>query len=261
MNDFIEYKNSKLFYRRQGAGPKTILIFHGFGQDHSVFDSWTDKLSDDYTMISFDLFFHGDSVWSEPNPVAKEDWKKIIELLFQKEKINDIELAGFSMGGKFAFATLEMLAERVKRIILIAPDGIKVNFWYRLATYPVAMRMLFESLVSKPRLFFSLAKSLEAIGFINKYLFRFVTLQMNTQEKRQQVYSTWIQFRQLKFDMRSVASLINDRKIALQIIVGKYDKVIPAKDMNRLLKYVPKGKLEIIETGHNNLIDKAVDFI
>jgi pimeloyl-ACP methyl ester carboxylesterase len=261
MNDFIEYKASKLYYIKHGAGQKSILLFHGFGQDHSAFDSWIEKLESEYTIISFDLFFHGNSVWNEPYAVAKQDWKKIIELLIQEERLNQFELAGFSMGGKFAFATLEMFPERVRKMTLIAPDGIKVNFWYRLATYPLAMRALFESIVANPTVFFSFARFLEAIGIINKYLIRFVMVQMDTPEKRRQVYCTWIQFRLLKFRMRSIGELINKKKIELQIVVGKYDKVIPAKDMNRLLKYVPEGKLEIIDTGHNNLVDKAAEFI
>jgi len=261
MNDFIEYKGSKLYYYKQGTGRKSILVFHGFGQDHSAFASWIEKLKDEYTLISFDLFFHGSSVWVAPDAVDKEDWGNIMETLIYKEKLEDIELAGFSMGGKFAFATLEMFPAKVRRMILIAPDGIKINFWYRLATYPIAMRALFESVVASPKLFFSLARSLEAIGVINKYLLRFVVLQMDTPQKRHQVYCTWIQFRLLRFDMRFIAELINKEKIDLKVIVGKHDKVIPATDMHRLLKYVPSAHLEVIDGGHNNLIDKAAEFL
>jgi pimeloyl-ACP methyl ester carboxylesterase len=123
------------------------------------------------------------------------------------------------------------------------------------------MRALFESVVASPKLFFSLARSLEAIGVINKYLLRFVVLQMDTPQKRHQVYCTWIQFRLLRFDMRFIAELINKEKIDLKVIVGKHDKVIPATDMHRLLKYVPSAHLEVIDGGHNNLIDKAAEFL
>jgi pimeloyl-ACP methyl ester carboxylesterase len=260
MNLFIEYQNSKLFYYKYGVGQKAILLFHGFGQDYTAFESWIEELKNDFTIYSFDLFLHGQSTWAE-RPLEKEDWKNVMELFFQKEKINQFELAGFSMGGKFAFATLEAFPERIKRMVLIAPDGIKVNFWYRLATYPVAMRALFESFISKPNFFFSLARFLQSVRIIDKYLLRFVMLQMDTEEKRKRVYSTWIYFRHLKFEMRAIAELINQKNIALKIIVGRFDKVIPIKDMNRLLKHVPNGKLEILETGHNQLIPAAKEFI
>ena len=260
MSDFIEYQGSKLFYYRYGVGQKTILLFHGYGQDHSAFDSWIDQLKNDYMIYSFDLFLHGQSIWPE-RALEKEDWKNVITLFLQKEKIAEFELAGFSMGGKFAFATLEAFPQKAKRMLLIAPDGIKVNFWYRLATYPVMMRALFESFISKPTIFFSLARFLQSVGIIDKYLLRFVTLQMDTEEKRKRVYSTWIYFRHLKFEMSSIAELLIEKNIPLKIIVGRFDKVIPVKDMNILLKHVPNGQLEILETGHNQLIAAAKDFI
>jgi pimeloyl-ACP methyl ester carboxylesterase len=260
MNDFIEYEGSKLFYYKYGEGLKSILLFHGYGQDHAAFESWIDILKTDYTIYSFDLFLHGQSTWAE-RPLEKADWKNVVELLLQKEKINEFELAGFSMGGKFAFATLEAFPEKTKRMTLVAPDGIKVNFWYRLATYPVAMRWLFERFVSNPKTFFSLAKFLQAVGIIDKYLLRFVMLQMDTEEKRKRVYSTWIYFRHLKFEMKSIAELLIKEKTPLKIIVGRFDKVIPVKDMQRLLKHVPHGQLQVLEAGHNQLIDAAKDVI
>ena len=260
MKDLIEYKASKLFYYKYGVGQKAILLFHGYGQDHTAFESWIDLLKNDFTIYAFDLFLHGQSTWAE-RALEKEDWKNVITLFLQKEKINEFELAGFSMGGKFAFATLEAFPERTKRMLLVAPDGVKVNFWYRLATYPVAMRALFESFISKPDFFFSIAKFLQSVGIIDKYLLRFVMFQMDTEEKRKRVYSTWIYFRHLKFEMGSIANILIDKHIPLKIIVGKYDKVIPVKDMHILLKQVPHGQLQILETGHNQLIPAAKDYI
>jgi len=252
----INYNNSNLFYYKFGIGQKHILLFHGFGQDHTTFDSWIEVLKNDYTIYAFDLFFHGESVWNENHPLEKDDWKKILSIFFEKENINEFEVGGFSLGGKFALATLEAFPNQTKKIILAAPDGIKVNFWYGLATYPVLMRGIFETVVSKPQLFFSLAKFLQSIRVIDNYLLRFVVLQMDTEQKRKQVYAVWILFRPLKFDMKEIAQLINERKIGLKIMIGKFDRVIPVKEMNRLLKYVPEGKLKIIDAGHNNLIEK-----
>ncbi len=260
MQNQIDYKESKLFYYKYGAGQNTILLFHGYCQDHFAFESWIDQLKNDFTIYSFDLFLHGQSIWPE-RALEKEDWKNVITLFLQKEKITEFELAGFSMGGKFTFATLEAFPEKARRMVLIAPDGIKVNFWYHLATYPVIMRALFESFISNPSIFFSLARFLQSVGIIDKYLLRFVTFQMDTEEKRKRVYSTWIYFRHLKFDMNSIAELLIERNIPLKIVVGRFDKVIPVKDMQILLRHVPNGQLEILETGHNQLIAAAKDFV
>lgn len=38
MKELIEYNGSKLYYYKYGAGQKVILLFHGFGQDHTAFN-------------------------------------------------------------------------------------------------------------------------------------------------------------------------------------------------------------------------------
>jgi len=127
MIDRIVYLNSELFYFKEGAGNKTILLFHGFGQDHRAFESWNESLKNEYTIYTFDLFFHGNSRWQNNRALEKEDWKKVLQLFFDREKIEDFEIAGFSIGTKFVLAAMELFPDRVKRIILIAPDGISAN--------------------------------------------------------------------------------------------------------------------------------------
>ncbi|HEY5824200.1 MAG TPA: hypothetical protein VIT44_07545, partial [Cyclobacteriaceae bacterium] len=57
------FKNATLHYIKSGSGPKSLLLFHGFGQDHRSFDDLTIVLAGEYTLYSFDLFFHGESSW------------------------------------------------------------------------------------------------------------------------------------------------------------------------------------------------------
>ncbi|MBS1486882.1 MAG: alpha/beta hydrolase [Bacteroidetes bacterium] len=256
----IKYDTSNLQYYKNGNGAKTILLFHGFGQDHHAFDTWIERMKGEYTLYGFDLFFHGASDWHGSRPVEKEDWKNILEIFFQQESIHEFEMAGFSLGGKFVLATLEAFPQRVKKIWLLAPDGIKINFWYRLATYPLLTRALFHSFIFRPKIFFALIHFFDRFGLASKYLLRFALSQMDTEEKRKRVYHSWIYFRHLRFDMREVAAHINSHHIPLTVCVGKHDKVIPAKDMHRLLKFVPHGKFEVPDTGHNQLIEKVFPY-
>src|SRR5690349_13168365 len=98
----------ELFYTRIGNGGKNLLLFHGFGQDHSVFISIANAVSDQYTCYLFDIYFHGKSHWTaDEKPLEKEDWKRIIGDILHSNNISDFNLFGYSMGAKFAFATLE----------------------------------------------------------------------------------------------------------------------------------------------------------
>lgn len=50
----------KLYYRVSGHGPAVILV-HGNGEDHSVFDETAAPLSCDYTVYALDSRGHGKS--------------------------------------------------------------------------------------------------------------------------------------------------------------------------------------------------------
>lgn len=256
MDQSIQYENAELHYHVSGSGLKPLLVFHGFGQDHQTFSEFFGKIANQYTIYSFDIFFHGKSKWYSENPLEKTFWKELLSAFLNKHKIERFSVLGFSMGGKFALASLEVLPEKMESIFLLAPDGIRISPWYRFATFSGPTRNLLKSMILKPKRFQLIANLAFKLGFIGKGTLHFVESQMNKEEKREQVYYSWTVFRYLKFDIKKLASLINSNNISLTIIVGKYDKIITAKSMNRLLKRVNKHKFEILETGHNGLISK-----
>jgi pimeloyl-ACP methyl ester carboxylesterase len=256
-----EVNGSKLFYVREGQGPENLLFFHGFGQDHAVFLSLAKALSSRYTCYIFDLYFHGESTWQQnEQPLQKEDWKKIMAHFLEENHLEKFSLAGFSLGSKLALATLEAFPEKTTALFLLAPDGIKTNFWYRLATYPYLFRQLFKSMIVHPQRFLSLVKAFQAFGLLDKSLLRFAGSQMNTEEKRKRVYLSWVVFRPLKFDLEELASTINHYHIHTTIVTGKFDKVIRSKNMNRLIRHLQHPQVIVAETGHNRLLTHAIVF-
>ncbi len=258
---FIQYKNNRLHYDKGGNGSTPLLLFHGFGQSYKLFEDWIAELGDKYTLYPFDLFFHGQSEWNSEQPLEKSDWKNSIDLFLTNEGITTFEIAGFSLGGKFAMATLELFPERVKRIFLLAPDGIKTSAWYSLATYPVATRSLFKSMIKRPERFFLLINLARSLGLVDKGVIRFVENQMNTEAKRAQVYNSWVYFRHIAVDLNIIANLLNTNSIPLVLLVGKYDKVILAENMNILLDKLDSKQFNLLEAGHNDLIKQSLSIL
>lgn len=257
---YLSFNSSVLHYVKAGRGAENMLIFHGFGQDNTVFTSLVKELSDKYTLYIFDLFFHGKSMWDlDETPLEKSEWKEIMVRFLNENGIDKFSLAGFSLGGKFVLATLESFPEKTEKVILMAPDGIKTSFWYSLATYPVLFRKFFKSMIIHPQRFFKVAKLANKLGLADKGLVRFAQHQMNTEEKRKRVYYSWIVFRHLTFNMKTIAEIVNAYEIPLTMIVGKYDKVIKVAGMNRLLKGLKNYRLQTLETGHNGLIREAIN--
>ena len=260
--NFIHYKKHLLHYVKTGNGKDPLLVFHGFGQDHTLYVPLLRSLSKKYTLYIIDLFFHGKSEWNEgERPLEKETWNNIIGVLLGEEQITTFSIMAYSLGGKFALTTLEGYAQRMKEIFLIAPDGISTSFWYSLATWPIVLRKFFRSMIFQHKRFVMIAQNLNRLKLVDKGLIRFADYQMNSQAKRERVYYSWVVFRHLTFDLKKIGRVINDNDIRLTLIAGKYDKVIRAEKMDRLLKHVRHHRLEILESGHTGLITAGLHLL
>lgn len=259
---FIHYRRNVLHYVRTGNGKQPLLVFHGFGQDHTLYVPLSKALSSKYTLYIIDLFFHGKSQWNEgEQPLKKSTWSGILQVLLQEQQITTFSILAYSLGGKFALATIEAFPSRIRKVFLLAPDGIKTSFWYSMATYPKALRSLFRSMIFHHERFLWLANRLNESHLVDKGLIRFAEYQMNTEEKRKRVYYSWVVFRYLTFNLKTVARLINENNVALTVVAGKYDKVILPQNMSRLLKHVKEYKLEIVESGHTGLIGASLHLL
>lgn len=258
---FIVHQNSSLHYNRVGTGKRVLLLFHGFGQHHKAFDLLTDALAETHTLYAFDLFFHGESKWPDEKPLEKATWQEMMAQFFEQTNIDRFGVLGFSMGGKFALATVEYFPHRIDHLILLAPDGIKTSFWYSLATYPIVLRSFFKSMILKPGHLHGLLKFLRTFHLVDAGLIRFAEFQMNTQEKRERVYYSWVVFRHLKFDLKKLANLVQNHRIQFTLLIGRYDKIITAQNMNRILRYLPDVKVTLVESGHNRIIETSISIL
>ncbi|WMN10892.1 alpha/beta hydrolase [Marivirga salinae] len=251
----IKFGENILHYSIAGNGKTPLLAFHGFGQSKEVYNSFSELLGEKYTVYAFDIYYHGKSEWKDRNQaLEKQDWEEILKMFLQKHEINEFAVVGYSMGGKFALASLELFPRKIKEFLLIAPDGIKTSFWYSLATYPNSFRRFFRAMIVQPKYFYQILKFTKKLGLVDKSLLKFANTQMNTRKKRRRVYLTWVVFRHLKFDLKLIAFLINQNKIPTMMFTGKYDKIITAENMMDLLKHVKEYEHVILEAGHNTLI-------
>ena len=259
---FIHYHRNTLHYAKAGNGKHPLLVLHGFGQDHTLYVPLLKSLSQKYTLYIVDLFFHGKSEWNEgERPLEKSTWNNILGILFREQHISTFSVLAYSLGGKFALATIEGYPRQIKEVFLLAPDGIKTSFWYSMATYPKGLRNFFKSMIFHHERFLWIAKKLNGSNLVDKGLIRFADFQMNTEAKRRRVYYSWVVFRFLTFDMKKIARLINENDIRLTMIVGKYDKVIRPDNMRRLLKHVKNFRLEVLESGHTGLIRESLSIL
>lgn len=78
---------------------------------------------------------------------------------------------------------------------------------------------------------------------------------MNTLRKRYKVYLSWVVFRDLKFETKKIAGIINKNQIKATFYLGKYDKIVTKDQMWGLLKRLKEYELKILDSGHSHLIE------
>lgn len=259
--EYIKHRDWKLYYEKSGDKNQVMLLFHGFGQTHKDMKPLVDQLIRSYTCYNFDLFYHGRSIGPEETSLELDDWNEIIKKFFEKEEIEEVNLTGFSLGAKYILAIMFGHREKISNVFFLAPDGIKTNIWYNLATYPRFLRRFFRSMIRHPHRFYILVRSLRKLRLINKGLSRFVEMQMNTPDQRTQVYKSWVGIRHVKLKTKKIIKLLNEHQIPVTIILGKYDNVIPVKPFKKFCNRTISCKLVILEAGHYSLLKAASIYI
>jgi pimeloyl-ACP methyl ester carboxylesterase len=255
---YFQHNKMVLAYTVHGHGKRVLLAFHGFGQNKNYWKTVAEALpAHEFTVYSFDLFFHGGSVWPHrDSPISKETLCDFFTVFFQHQQITKFSAAGFSLGGKFALCLAENFTKQIEELWLVAPDGLNANFWYGLATGYTWSRALFKRFIFKPKLFFQLVNVLHSLRLADRSVLRFAANQMSTRAKRSQVYFSWCVFKDLRVDVNALAKSLNTHQVKVLGVSGKYDKVIHTDYLSRFCKKVKSSELVVLEAGHANLLQK-----
>jgi len=258
----ISYQDATLAYEVQGVGDNVVLLFHGFGQDHSIFRGFSEAQLAMSKIYAFDIFFHGKSEWGKSDlPIEKEAWKALMRHFLETEKIDRFTVGGFSLGSRLALATFEGFPECTERIVLMAPDAVVNDFWFRAATSNGLSRSLFKSMIAKHSPFLVLLRAIRGLGFISPSLHKFAMSQMDTGQKRAQVYYTWVVLRKLSFNKRILSQQLNHHRTPVHFFVGRFDKVITFTAVETFLKRLKYAHVTILETGHMGIVKACLPIL
>ena len=256
-----------LHYQKIGNGKKILLSFHGMGQDFLCFQKFAQTFENQYVTYLFDLTYHGKSGGIESNNyvenevITKEIWKEYLEEFLRENQIKTFSIIAFSMGGRFALATVEAFAEQVEELTLLAPDGITEDPKYILATRYGLTRKIFKSVVQNNQRYHTFANLLARTGIVHKKVVKFAKMMVDTPQKQEQLYRAWVGFHQLSFDIKNLAELINNQGITTKIFMGKYDKLLPINRVIPLTKRLKNIELIELEATHGKLIEKTILFL
>lgn len=116
MNDVV-----KLFYEDHGSGPALVLL-HGYPLDHTIWEGVVPGLASRCRVISPDLRGHGRS----PAPEGVYTMRllaKDVAALLDELGLEQVVLAGHSMGGYAALAFAQAYPDRLRGLALVASQA------------------------------------------------------------------------------------------------------------------------------------------
>ncbi|MFU7516535.1 alpha/beta fold hydrolase [Clostridium sp. HCS.1] len=124
--------NTNLYYEKSGTGRPLILI-HGNGQTHKIFDKAIPLLAERFTVYAIDSRGHGQS--EAVMEYHYDDFAEDIRCFIEELKLQGTILYGFSDGGIIGLLLAARYPQLLSQIIIsganLSPDGIRTG-WLKL---------------------------------------------------------------------------------------------------------------------------------
>ena len=259
---FLQFDQSSIHYLRSGNGEKLLICFHGYGESASHFQILVDKLKHDFTLLSIDLPFHGDTNWVNGS-LDEKKLKSILCQIIEEENISAsrILLLGFSLGGRLALTLFEEMPGEVERLVLLAPDGLKLNFWYWLSTQTVVGNKVFKWTMTSPGWFLGMLRMGNRVGLINPSIYKFVEYYIHDERVRLELYDRWTCMRKCKPSLTNIRSKINEYNTTIRLLYGKHDRIILASPALKFIEGLKSAQITMLDCGHQVLHSKNVEAI
>ena len=258
---FVSFKHSTLHYITIGTGEKILICLHGFAENAESFLPLAKHLTNKYTIVLLDMPLHGRTIWKDGLLFTIAELSEIISKIPVIES-RRFSVLGYSMGGRIALQLYQAMPQKIEKLILMAPDGIIINPWYRLATQTKAGNTLFYWLMKKPGGFFAATAALNKISLINTGVNKYVHQHLKTSDMRNKLYTIWTTMRKMKPDIQAIKKFIITCKTPVVLIYGRYDKVIRYTTGEKFRVGIEDWcHLHILNCGHRLLHEKNIEEI
>lgn len=151
---YIEINGISLFYETRGSG-SPLLLLHGNGEDHHIFDPLAHKLAADFTVYSIDSRNHGQSQKTED--YSYETMADDMGCFIQALGLGQAGLVGFSDGAITGLLLAMKQSRAVSRMALLGinlkpGDFTEDNFQFIKDTYQETKDPLFKLMLEQPNI-------------------------------------------------------------------------------------------------------------
>ncbi len=253
--EILYYQQSTIYYHIGGVGERVLFAFNGFANyAEELMPLFANCVQ--YKVVIIDL--PGYSDWHKA-VMDRKDLVGIITAFCTQLKITKFALFGYSLGAKICLNITEQIPEKIYNIILLAPDGLKHNFWYNIAVGNPLGKWIFKKITQQPKPFLYLVSFLEKMRIVNIAEKKLVFYNLQNEKLRNQLYGTWNMLFPLRHNISFTKKAIRKFNIPLSIIVGKKDYLFPQNVAYKFTKDINNAHVIEINSGHHCLKEKHYD--
>ena len=243
----------EIAYTDQGQGTP-VLFVHGFPLNQTMWEPQVKNLSSGFRVLTLDLRGHGDSeapLWRYSVETYADDIRALLDHL----SIDQVVLAGFSMGGYVTFAFCRKYPDRVKALVLAdtrpqadSPEAAQTRFKTAQTAHRDGATPIADAMVPK----LLSPQSVEGRPDL-------------VQAVRQMITGTPVTG--IAGDLMSMAdrpdsvSLLSEIRCPVLVLVGELDGLTPPADAQLMADQIPNASLEMIpEAAHLSNLEQPERF-
>jgi pimeloyl-ACP methyl ester carboxylesterase len=259
--NLYNYGIDELAYYDQGKGEQTILLIHGFGEDHAIWKNQIEFLSTHYRVIAPNL----PGVHCKPLALHHSQapnirmYVEVLHELMHHLHIEQYFIVGHSMGGYIGLSFADYYVNHVQGLLLFHSTTYEDNEAKKTSRMKVA-EFIQEWGVSKyleiatPNLFGDAFKKTNP-GIIQNVIDSGSGISQEAM----------IQFVFAMRNRKAMTHLLQQHKIPVWMIVGDADLAVPIQDSLEQIKLLPSSKCLVLNNvGHMGMFegtDQVNEFI
>ncbi|NEW04652.1 alpha/beta hydrolase [Paenibacillus sp. SYP-B3998] len=150
----VNINGTTIFYRTAGTGSPLILL-HGNGEDHHIFDKIIEKLEGDFSIYAIDSRNHGQSM--KTGDYSYETMSEDIYAFIQALKLEKVNVVGFSDGAIVSLILAMNHGESIEKMALLGvnlkpEDFTEKSYQFIMDTYKETSDPLFRLMLEQPNI-------------------------------------------------------------------------------------------------------------
>ncbi|MFT5034135.1 MAG: pimeloyl-ACP methyl ester carboxylesterase [Bacteroidia bacterium] len=125
---YTEIGEQPLYYRLDGpelGSAPVVLLIHSHYFDSTLFDTWSEVLAHNFTVLRFDMTSHGLTGPDLYNDYTMTRSLELIDGLLEQLMVSELAIVGSSLGGNMAFHWAAQNPERATHLVLVNSGGLK----------------------------------------------------------------------------------------------------------------------------------------